>query len=121
MDRPHFDPSFNLGHLINAAALALTLAGMIWWQSGFQTRTELRLDANDEVRRTYVPIVDAMKGSSEVTNDRLFRLGEALKELRDVGRDQIVESSKLRERLVAVETILRTYPNGPAPTTGSTQ
>lgn len=107
MQHPRYVAELNLGQIIQIVALMLTLGGMIWWQANFQSRTEIRLEATEAIRAKYVPIVDNVSRTQDVTNNQLVALSKALEELRDANRDLLQETTKVRERLAAIETVLK--------------
>lgn len=103
IDSPRFEAVFNLGQLMTMATFALSISGLIWWQSDFQANTRARIEAGEAVRAQYVPIVNGLAKAQEVTNSQLVHVSQTnrdlLKEITDLWREVVV----IRERLAALE------------------
>jgi hypothetical protein len=110
MQHIRFDPTVNFGQAITAAAFALSLMGMVWWESDFQATTKERLVSGEVARQKYVPVIEGIAKSQDVTNSRLENVAAALREVRDANRDVTEATSKIRERLSAIEAILDNKP-----------
>lgn len=102
-----YDATFNLGQLITAGSLVLTIGGMIWWQATFQSVTNERLMQSELARERYIPKIESLEKTQDTTIDRFSNVGNALREVRDVTRQLTEQTAGVRERLAKIETILK--------------
>lgn len=73
-----FDPVFSLGNALSLVTTVVSIFGMVWWLSAFQTTTQLQITA----------------------------LVAANAESRSDVRMLLSETARIRERLVAIEVLL---------------
>lgn len=106
MESIRFDRSYNVGQVATVITLVISLGVMIYQQGRFQATTETRLATGEAVRATYLPIVNGVVASTEVTNDRLNNIANAMADIRTSISGLGSEAGAIRERLVAIETKL---------------
>lgn len=89
--KPRFDWSFNFGHIL----MVLTIAGgaitYIRSNERMQTQNDMRLQELEKKSATYIPIVDSLKSSNDLQNDRMKSLGESIR----ADRESVSESFKV--------------------------
>lgn len=103
MTGAHFDPTFNIGHIITTITFAGTLAGVVWWQSNFQTRTEERLAASEMMRAQYIPIINDVIKLQNGENIQIANINTVLLEMQSVNREQQEAIAGIRERIAKIE------------------
>ena len=117
MNAPHFDSTITAGNVLTILAFVggfgTFVVSQTWKQSAFQTSTELRLSVGEAIREKYLPTIDAIKQTLDVTNERLSTQAAALADQRNATRELVKETGAVRERLIAIEAVLK--PRNPEP------
>ena len=111
MNAPHFESTITLGNVLLMISFiggfGVFVVTQTWKQSAFQTSTELRLSVGEAIREKYLPTIDAIKQTLDVTNERLSSQAAALTEQRNATRELVKETGAVRERLIAIEAVLK--------------
>lgn len=106
---PHFDPTFNFGHVLTAGSMAIALLSIVWWESNFQTKTEVQLEINAKARNDYIPIIHDIVRIQAVTNSQLSSLANSSGALQEINKEQDAALIIIRERLAAIEARMKIY------------
>ncbi len=77
--KPRFDWSFNLGHVLTVLAIGGGAISYIQSNASMQTKTDLRILDLEKKSATYIPLIDSMKDSNIIQNNRMDNISESIR------------------------------------------
>ena len=89
LEKPRFDWSLNLGHVLTILAIVGAAVGYIQSNSKAQTQTEMRLLDQEKKAITYIPIIEGLRDSNIVQNNRIENISQAIQGDRAANSDNI--------------------------------
>jgi len=107
MRKPTIVPSINYGQMIQTAMFLITVATFVWFQAGFQARTEQRLAASEARSAEYRPKVDELLKSDAIQNDRIGAQSDSIRAIRETNTDILSKISDISADLATVKTTVQ--------------
>lgn len=103
----HIKPEINYGQLLNFIPTAIAIAGLVWWQSSFQTETREQLMATRQARETYIPVINALQKGLDQLTQRVQLMAESTLDTRKATADTLFEWQKtnnaIRDKLETIQ------------------
>ncbi len=106
MQKPRFDYSFNLGHVMQAGVIVAGFLSTLLYLAGERAEIKRDIEISRDARLKYVPVIEAMASSNQIQDERITGLGLSVQDIRKTNNEMLLQLGAIREDLAGIKARL---------------